>query len=816
MPALEDYKDDEDDGAEADMNNLDTTIQVSPNLTTRINKDHPLDQVIGNLQSATQTRRMSKKGPKKVIHALKDPSWIEAMQEELLQFKLQEVWTLVDLPNRKRAIGTKWVFRNKKDERGIVIRNKARLVAQGYTQEEGIDYDEVFAPVARIEAIRLFLAYASFKDFVVYQMDVKSAFLYGKIEEEVYVCQPPGFEDPNFPDRVYKVEKALYGLHQAPRAWYETLSTYLLDNGFQRGKINKTLFIKRHKETWVYRSQDCKHTMETQKPVLKDENGEEVDVHMYRYQVNPKVSHLHAVKRIFRYLKGQPKLGLWYPKDSPFDLVAYTDSDYAGASLDRKSTIGESTVKRDFQLEDAEGIDCFSNSTIFENLALMGPKTTAWNEFSSTMASAIICLAANQNFNFSKLIFDSKDRNLDNLSSQFYVSKEIRLKMNLPDHRIKQKWRWRHLVPVESIHHPMLTLNAPIVFDLEKRKTTQGNEIDSLKRRVKNLERKDRSRTHKLKRLYKVGLSARIESSRDEDSLGEDTSKQERRINAIDAYEDITLVNVQDDVEMFYVNTLTGDKVFVEQEVAAKDVNLTNDEVTLAQALAALKSIKPKQRRKHFAAKRAEEKRNKLPTKTQQKKTMITYLKNMEGENKLRYAAGTTRKYTPGASGSNTGKQRTVICYNCKGEGHIAKQCTKPKRKRDETWFNDKVLSITHEDAAYQADDLDAYDSDVMNSNQPDCHLMANQSRNGSDALTEYLSEAQQETVQNSNSSAQQDVMILSMFEQLTTQVTHCTNVNLEYKSAQALTTELDRYKDEVKDLKEMQNVEKKFFSAIK
>ncbi|GJX68965.1 putative ribonuclease H-like domain-containing protein [Tanacetum coccineum] len=408
MPALEDYSifdstsDDQDDGAEADMNNLDTTIQEEP---------------------------------KKVIHALKDPSWIEAMQEELLQFKLQEVWTLVQLANRKRAIGTKWVFRNKKDKRGIVIRNKARLVAQGYTQEEGIDYDEVFAPVARIEAIRLFLAYASFKDFMVYQMDVKSAFLYGKIKEEVYVCQPPGFEDPDFPDRVYKVEKALYGLHQAPRAWYETLSTYLLDNGFQRGKIDKTLFIKRYKgdillvqvyvddiifgstkkelciafeklmhdkfqmssmgeltfflglqvkqkKDGIFISQDkyvgeilkkfrftkvktASTPMETQNPLLKDEDGEEVDVHMYRsmigslmyltssrpdimfvvcacarYQVNPKVSHLHAVKRIFRYLKGQPKLGLWYPKDSPFDLVAYTDSDYAGASLDRKSTTG--------------------------------------------------------------------------------------------------------------------------------------------------------------------------------------------------------------------------------------------------------------------------------------------------------------------------------------------------------------------------------------------------------------------------------------------------------------------------------------------
>ncbi|GJT93585.1 ribonuclease H-like domain-containing protein [Tanacetum coccineum] len=171
MPKLEDivYSDnDEDVGAEADMNNLDAFMHRT----------------------------------KKVIQALKDPSWIEAMQDELLQFKLQKVWTLVDLPNGKKAIGTKWVYRNKKDERGIVIKNKVRLVAQGYTQEEEIDYDEVFSLVARIEAVRLFLAYASFKDFVVYQIDVKSAFLYGKIEEEVYVCQPLGFEDPDFPDRV--------------------------------------------------------------------------------------------------------------------------------------------------------------------------------------------------------------------------------------------------------------------------------------------------------------------------------------------------------------------------------------------------------------------------------------------------------------------------------------------------------------------------------------------------------------------------------------------------------------------------------------
>ncbi|GJT45142.1 retrovirus-related pol polyprotein from transposon TNT 1-94 [Tanacetum coccineum] len=409
---------------EVNMSNITTTYPVSSTPNTRIHKDHSLAQMIGDIQSSEE--------PKKVIQALNDPSWIEAMQEELLQFKLQQVWTLVDLPYGKRAI------------RGIVIRNKARLVAQGYTQEEGIDYNEFFAPVAKIEAIRLFLAYASFKGFVVYQMDVKSAFLYGKIEEEVYVCQPLGFENPEFPDKVYKVEKALYGLHQASRAWYETLSTYLLDNGFQRGQINKTLFFRpqnvgfgdlpnlkvhqllsrdiimsmheadprssttkrsklihkkfqmssigeltfflglqmKQKNDGIFISQDkyveeifkkfdfstvktVSTPMETSKPLLKHAEAENVDAHLYRsmigslmylttsrpdimfafcactrFQVTHKVSHLHVVKWIFRYLKGQPKLGLWYPRDSPFDLEAFSDSDYAGASLDRKSTTG--------------------------------------------------------------------------------------------------------------------------------------------------------------------------------------------------------------------------------------------------------------------------------------------------------------------------------------------------------------------------------------------------------------------------------------------------------------------------------------------
>ncbi|GJU86752.1 ribonuclease H-like domain-containing protein [Tanacetum coccineum] len=426
------------DETKLDRSNITNTYLVPTTPNIRIYKDHLLDHVIGDVQTSVQTRRMTRTTneqgfisaiyeekthedlqnyllacflsqiePKKVFQALTDSSWIEAMQDELLQFKLQKVWTLVDLPYGKRVIGTKWVYRNEKDERGIMIRNKARLVAQGYTQEEGIDYDEVFALVASIEAIRLFLACASFKDFVVYQMGVNSAFLYGKIEEEVYVCQPPRFEDPEFPNNFYKVEKALYGLHQAPRASYETLSTYLLDNGFQRGWIDKTLFIKRikgdillvqmssmgeltfflglqvtQKDDGIFISQDkyvdeilkkfgfstvktTSTSIETSKSLLKDAEAEDVDVQLYRsmigslmylttsrpdimfavcayarFQVKPKVSHLHPVKRIFRYLKDQPKLGLWYHKDSPFDLEAYTDSDYADASLDMKSTTG--------------------------------------------------------------------------------------------------------------------------------------------------------------------------------------------------------------------------------------------------------------------------------------------------------------------------------------------------------------------------------------------------------------------------------------------------------------------------------------------
>ncbi|GJW95699.1 putative ribonuclease H-like domain-containing protein [Tanacetum coccineum] len=452
------------------VTNLAPIVAVDPVPTKRVNTIHPQSQILGDLTSPVQTRGTLKKSkfgestfvsyvhdqqrnnhtdylhclfacflsqlePSSVAQALNDSDWVEAMQEEMQQFINQKVWKLVPLPDGKIAIGTKWILKNKRDARGIVVRNKARLVAQGHRQEEGIDYDEVFAPVARIEAIRLFLAFASYMGFMVYQMDVKSAFLYGEIDEEVYVTQPKGFEDPHFPKHVYKVVKALYGLHQAPRAWYARLSTFLLKHNYRRGTIDKTLFIKKNsrdiilvqvyvddiifgstKKAWcdefevlmkgefemsamgeltfflglqvkqkpdgIFISQDKyvqdmlkKFDMESvrtattpyeaSKPKSKDEPDDAVNVHLYRsmigslmyltasrpdimfavsacsrHQVTPLTSNLNAVKKIFKYLKGQPKLGLWYPRDSPFVLEAYSDSDYAGSHGDRKSTTG--------------------------------------------------------------------------------------------------------------------------------------------------------------------------------------------------------------------------------------------------------------------------------------------------------------------------------------------------------------------------------------------------------------------------------------------------------------------------------------------
>ncbi|GJS01008.1 putative ribonuclease H-like domain-containing protein [Tanacetum coccineum] len=357
IPALEDiYKNPtdgiftnssyDDEGAVADFTNLETVVNVSPIPTSRINSIHPSTLILGDLQSAVQTR--SKVTKNYGAHA----------------------FILVDLPYGKKAIGTKWVYRNKKDKRGVVVRNKERLVVQGHRQEERINYDEVFAHVARIEAIRIFLAFASYMGFIVYQMDVKSALLYGKIDKEVYVSQPPGFIDPKYPKK---------------KSWCDEFVA-LMKSRFQMSSMGELTFFLglqvKQKEDGIFISQDkyiaeilkkfyfasvktASTPIETQKPLVKDEEASDVDVHLYRsmigslmyltasrpdimfavcacsrFQVTPKTSHLSAVKRIFRYLKGKPKLGLWYPRVSSFDLEAYSDSDYAGANLDRKSTTG--------------------------------------------------------------------------------------------------------------------------------------------------------------------------------------------------------------------------------------------------------------------------------------------------------------------------------------------------------------------------------------------------------------------------------------------------------------------------------------------
>nr|GFA92523.1 retrovirus-related Pol polyprotein from transposon TNT 1-94 [Tanacetum cinerariifolium] len=177
-----------------------------------------------------------------------DSAWIEVMQEELYQFDRLEVWELVDKPFGKTVIRIKWLWKNKKDEDQTIICNKAQLVVKGYTQEEGIDFKESFAPLARLEAVRIFIAYATHKSFPIYQMDMKTTFLNSPLKEEVYVAQPNGFVDPDHPEKVYQLRKALYGLKQAPRAWYDKLSKFLISKGFTKGTIDPTLFTIRYED----------------------------------------------------------------------------------------------------------------------------------------------------------------------------------------------------------------------------------------------------------------------------------------------------------------------------------------------------------------------------------------------------------------------------------------------------------------------------------------------------------------------------------------------------------------------------------------
>nr|GEV26007.1 hypothetical protein [Tanacetum cinerariifolium] len=306
-----------------DPSNMHTFYQPYPYEFQWI-KDHPLEQVVGEPSRPVLTRNELRSDGDMCMYAL--------------TFKRLDVWVLVPASDNISPLTLKWLFKNKNDEEKTVIRNKFRLIVRGYHQEEGIDFEESIAPVARMEAIKIFLAYAAHKLFSVFQMDMKIAFLHGSLKEDVYVCQPEGFINADHPSHVYKLKKALYGLKQAPRAWYDELSTFLLQNHFFKGTIDPTLFIRRfHDDILVVQ-------VYVDDIIFGSTHPRPDIVHATclcaRYQAKPTEKHLKEVKRIFCYLRGTVNMGLWYSKDSGFDLTGLSDADYARCKDTFKSTFG--------------------------------------------------------------------------------------------------------------------------------------------------------------------------------------------------------------------------------------------------------------------------------------------------------------------------------------------------------------------------------------------------------------------------------------------------------------------------------------------
>nr|GEY33414.1 retrovirus-related Pol polyprotein from transposon TNT 1-94 [Tanacetum cinerariifolium] len=256
-----------------------------------------------------------------VIIAISDATWIESMQEQLLQFKRLDVWVLVPPQDDIKPLTLKWLLKNKHDEENTVIQNKNHLVVRRDCQEDGIDFEESFAPVARMEAIRISLAYATHKSFTMFQIDMKIAFLHGTLKEDVYMCQPEGFIDADYLSHVYKLKKALYGLKQATREWYNKLSTFLLLNHFFKGTINPTLFIR------CFDNDILVVQVYIDDIIFGSTHPRPDIVHATylcaRYQAKPTQKHLKEVKRIFRYLRGTVNTGLWYTKDSGFELTYF-------------------------------------------------------------------------------------------------------------------------------------------------------------------------------------------------------------------------------------------------------------------------------------------------------------------------------------------------------------------------------------------------------------------------------------------------------------------------------------------------------------
>nr|GEW79987.1 putative ribonuclease H-like domain-containing protein [Tanacetum cinerariifolium] len=596
MPELVDitYSNDEDVvGAEADSNNLESSILVSPIPTTRIHKDHHVKQ------------------KKDGIFISQDKYIAEILRKfGLTKGKLASIPIDTYKPLLKDPDGEDvdiHTYRNKNDERGIVVMNKARLVAQGHTHEEGINYEEFFALVARIEAIRLFLAYASFMGFMVYQMDVKSAFLYGTIKEEVYFCQPPGFEDPNHPDKVYKVVKALYGLHQAPRACQDKYIAEILRKfGLTEGKLASI-------------------PIDTDKPLLKDPDGEDVDVHTYSSQftmsnpqqefASPKVTALGKDKSNPLMADNLPKI-VWYSTHHITLMKSWLVQKQMALGKDKSNPLMAENLPKivcsgillsSSRLMTSLGVDCLPNEEIFAELARMGyekpstkltfykaffpsqwkflihtilqsmrAKYTSWDEFSSAIASAIICLSTGDLLTHtteytSPAITQKVFTNMRRVGKGFSgVETPLFVRM-LVAGVIKEEGDEEEqdqddvndaatqgadtASQRDDLHAPSIPSPTPPtpppqqsqdlpstrVEHLEYDKVAQALEITKLERRVKKLEKGNRVKVLKLRRSQKFGTSQRIKTS--DDTVMEDASKQGRMIDDLDKDDDDVLMD---------------------------------------------------------------------------------------------------------------------------------------------------------------------------------------------------------------------------------------------------------------------------------
>ncbi|KAL0312270.1 UNVERIFIED_CONTAM: Retrovirus-related Pol polyprotein from transposon RE2 [Sesamum radiatum] len=293
--------------------------------------------------------------PESFEAAAKHEVWVQAMKEEIKMIEKNDTWELAERPKDKEVIGVKWIYKTKLNADGSIQKHKARLVAKGYSQLPGIDYTETFAPVARLDTIRALVAIAANKKWKIYQMDVKSAFLNGYIDEEIYVEQPQGFVAKGCEEKVLRLKKALYGLKQAPRAWYSRIDNYFMNQGFRRSLSEPTLYVKRQVTTPLVTGEKYK----------KEDGSEKVDGSIYRsligsllyltatrpdimfatsllsrFMQSPSQVHYGAAKRILRYLQGTKDFGIWYKSTNDAKLVGYTDSDWAGSADDMKSTSG--------------------------------------------------------------------------------------------------------------------------------------------------------------------------------------------------------------------------------------------------------------------------------------------------------------------------------------------------------------------------------------------------------------------------------------------------------------------------------------------